>query len=142
MKSTSVLLNDISASPSAEVFLSRNEESFADKLFQKQVLNHIAAKRITKLELVKRSYLNASYVYDILNAKKRPSRDTVLRLAFGLRLNLAECNRLLKFAEYSDLYPRDKRDAVIIFHIMNGSGLPEANDQLHEMDLPLLFLAE
>lgn len=139
MKSTNELLNEIVAADSIESFLSSNNKSIPDNLFQRQLLNDLAQKKITKQTLIKGSYLNASYLYDILNGKKHPSRDTVIRLSFGLTLDLCGANRLLKYAGYRDMYSKDKRDAVIIFCLKENHSLASTNDRLDHLDLPLLL---
>lgn len=39
------------------------------------------------------------YFYDVINGRKIPSRDKIIRLALALGLSLDECQTALKFAE-------------------------------------------
>ena len=61
------------------------------------------------------------YFYDVINGRKIPSRDKIIRLALALGLSLDECQTALKFCGRSQLYPRIKRDSIIIHGINENS---------------------
>ncbi len=61
---------------------------------------------------------------------RNPSRDVVIKLAFGFGLDFNETQELLKCARYSVLDGRDKRDAIIAHALENGYSLIETNDRL------------
>ena len=65
-------------------------------------------------------------------ARSNPSRNVVLRLAFGMKLDLDETRRLLKIASCGDLYPKNARDCVIIHSIINGKSVIDTNIALDE----------
>ena len=69
----------------AEHRLVRHEESVREVL---EIL--LRERRMTKAELSKRACVNESYLYEILSGRKRPSRDRMLCLCFGLGLSLEE----------------------------------------------------
>ncbi len=50
-------------------------------------------KKITKSQLVKRTGLSKSYVYDVMSGKRIPSRDTVIKITLALELNMNETQR-------------------------------------------------
>ncbi|MCL1882140.1 MAG: helix-turn-helix domain-containing protein [Defluviitaleaceae bacterium] len=138
-KTTDKLLNDIREAKTIGSFFEDNPTEFDSLLFVKTLKSHLEAKRISKQKLVREAHLNQSYVYDILNAKKTPSRDTVVKLSFALGLTLTETSRLLKLAGYSELYPRIEREAIIIFCIENQKCMCYTNDLLYSMQENLLF---
>ena len=140
-KITEELTNDIKESKSIDLFIESNLQEFDSKLFVKTLQSFLQVMNISKQELIRRSCLNASFVYDIFNSKKTPSRDTVIKLSLALGLTLQESNRLLQLAGYSNLYPRIEREAIIIFCIHNRKGLGYTNDLLDEMQEELLFQA-
>lgn len=50
--------------------------------------------------------------------KKPQNRDSFIKLAFGLNMNLEQTNRLLsKYGSYAELYSKDLYDAIIIYVI-------------------------
>ena len=127
-------MNEIRESTSIRTYIEKNSTELDAQLFVKTLNSFLESKKISKQKLIRESCLNASYVYDILGAKKNPSRDTVIKLSLALRLSLSETGRLLKLSGFSELYPRIERDAIIIFCIENQKGLPCTNDLLHSMN--------
>ena len=59
--------------------------------------------------------LNTIYGQQIFAGTKTPSRDKLLAITFGMRLNPKQTDTLLKQQGYPCLYPRRKRDAVILY---------------------------
>lgn len=53
-----------------------------------------------------------------------------LCLCFGLSATLEETQELLKQCGFAQLYPKDRRDAIILYGIMNGMDLFTVNDKL------------
>jgi len=54
-----------------------------------------------------------------------PSRDRLITLAFAMGMDCKKTGDLLKLAGFDRLYPRDGRDAGLIFAINNGMSLDE-----------------
>lgn len=86
-------------------------------------------------EAFKDSPLSASYVYQILNGDRIPSRDKLIILAFILEMNLHQLNRALKYAEKSELYVKNQRDSVIMHGIIHKKSLESVNKKLSETNL-------
>lgn len=57
-------------------------------------------------------------VFSAILSGQRPSRDSAIVLAFGLKLNISETNHLLNAAGYS-LSQSSKRDIIIQYCIEN-----------------------
>ncbi len=87
---------------------------------------------------MRRSNLNRAYVYQIFLRRKYPSRDKVIALAFGLELNAEETQAVLMQAGYRELYPRDPRDALLLFAIGRGKSILDANDLLYDHNIEVL----
>ena len=62
--------------------------------------------------------------------------DTAVQLALGLALDVDDTQKLLRMAKLGALYPRDRRDSIILFAISNGFTLPQTNELLfsHSMN--------
>ena len=91
-----------------------------------------------KSEIIRRTNLNRAYVYQIFEGKKIPSRDKLIAIAAGMRLDLDETQKLLKYAGFRTLYARDARDAAIIFAFMHGSSFDDMNAALYENKMKII----
>jgi len=81
-------------------------------------------------DLVKRSNLERSYCYHILNGTKKPGRDKILCLCLAAGLSFKETQRALKVSGETELYAKNRRDAVIIFAIQNCYDVKITNELL------------
>ena len=98
----------------------------------------MTARSLTPKDIVALSGIERSYFYHILSGEKRPGRNMVLRMAFSMGATLNETNHLLKLAGLSDLYPRIRRDAALIFCLQRKYTLSATNDfLLNEGEEPL-----
>lgn len=88
-----------------------------------------------KSDIIRRTNLNRAYVYQIFEGKKTPSRDKLLAIAIGMKLDLDSIQALLKYAGVRPLYARDTRDAYIIFSVQHGHSFDEMNLALDEQNL-------
>ncbi len=112
-------------------------------LFQSTDLSIYLAYLCAKYELknakvIEDSGINGDYFYQILSGKRKPSRDKTIRLAFGMKLDIKETQRLLNCSGASELYPRNRRDAIILFALEHRISIYETNDFLYELSEPLL----
>ena len=96
-------------------------------------------KELKRADVVRDSGLEKAYVYQIFDGKKRPSRDKLIAIAFGLHLNAEETQRMLKLGRHSELYARVARDAVILFAIQRGKDIWETDDLLTDNSLPTIL---
>ena len=74
-------------------------------------------KETGKAELIRRSNIDRTYGYQILNGTRQPGRDKILLLCLAAGMALDEVQRGLKIVGESILYSRKKRDAIITFAI-------------------------
>ncbi|MDY3014273.1 MAG: hypothetical protein SOR61_03625 [Evtepia sp.] len=102
-------------------------------------LKKLEEKHCSRSQALAKSGLEVHYGYQILNGRKKPSRDKILCLCIGGGFSIRETNQALVWAEYSPLYPRRLRDAAIMLAL--NQKLPTlwaVNERLAELDLPLL----
>ena len=97
-----------------------------------------AERELKREEIAAGAGLERTYGHRLFNGTRNPSRDTVLQLAFGLRLSADEAQHLLEVAQKSPLHPKVGRDAVVAWHLHNGRSLMDAQQALYENGLPLL----
>lgn len=78
------------------------------------------------------SNIQKNYGYQIFDGSKTPSRDKVIALALAMQLTLDEANRLLHLSNNGILYPKIKRDSIIIFGLENNQKIIDLNITLDD----------
>ena len=79
------------------------------------------------------------YLHQVFAGRRNPSRSRLICLCFGLSATLEETQTLLKQCGYAQLYARDRRDAIILYGIVNGMSLFDVNDKLFSEEEETLF---
>ena len=121
-----------------EQFLQRNESAYLTASFS-DYLNAWCKKHVEVPEqVIRRANLEKSSGHQLCSGKRNPSRDTVLQLAFAMDADLPQAQEMLRSARRSPLYPRIKRDAVLIYCLHNHISLVDAQIILQDLELPLL----
>lgn len=110
-----------------EQFIKSNESHFAKRDLAAYLEKLLEEKNMKKSDVFKRAGFNASYGYDVFSQKRKPSRDKALALCFGLMLNADEANHLLNYASLSELYPRIRRDSIIMFALDHNIDIDRCN---------------
>ena len=82
--------------------------------------------------------MDKGYAYQIFRGERAPSRDILLKIAIGLSATLEETKMLLQLGGKSELYPRVKRDAAILFCLEKGYSIIDTQIFLSDRNLPLL----
>ena len=139
MKDTNNLRQELMEAPSLDHFLSENQDSFIrdsvcellDQLYQK--------RRISKAALAKQSGMSEVYLHQVFSGRRNPSRSRLLCLCFGLNASLEETQELLKLCGLAQLYPKLRRDAIIIYGLTHRLSLFSINDSLFSSDEETLF---
>ena len=139
MKDTDNLRQELMGSADLDQFLSENKGNFnsgsvcdlLNRLFQQRALS--------KAALAKQSGMSEVYLHQIFAGRRTPSRSRLLCLCFGLSATLEETQELLKQCGLAQLYPKNRRDAVILYGIANGMDLFAVNDKLFAEKEETLF---
>lgn len=113
-------------------------EKIPDLSFSLLLESFCEKAHMTKSDLIKKTNLDRTYAYQIFNNTKNPSQDKVIQLALALSLNLHDTNLLLTLSNNKSLYPKLKRDAVIIFCINKKYSVMETNELLDEYQYSIL----
>jgi hypothetical protein len=90
------------------------------------------------VQVIQKSGLYRTLGHQLFNGYRKPSRDKVIQIAFGFESDYAEAQEMLKKARMSPLYPRIKRDSVIIHALTHKRSFLETQSLLYEMGLPIL----
>ena len=138
-KSTDALQKELMETISLNQFLTENQDQFASDNISRQLSELCREKKISKSALAKRACLSEVYLHQIISGRRTPSRNRLICLCFGLGASLEETQMLLKLAGYAQLYPRDKRDAVIQHALVHNTTLIELNQRLFTQNMETLF---
>ena len=138
MKTTDELTHEISQSDNILDYFAENRSEMQLDSLPEYLNRWLKQKNCSKADVVRRSNLNKAYVYQIFLGKKYPSRDKIIALAFGLELDEKEVQVLLKQAGYRELYPRDPRDALLLYAIGHHQSIINANELLYDHNIEVL----
>lgn len=106
--------------------------------FSEYLCAHIQERNISESELIKNSLIQRTYAYQILNGTKNPGRDKVLALCLAAHMNYDETQRSLTLAGLGKLYPRRKKDSILIFALEQQLSVQQTNELLFEEQEPVL----
>lgn len=125
---TEDLLKRLLAASSPEAYL---EESLTmERTLAGYLHELLEAKGLKRADVCRASGLNSTVVYDAFAGKSRLGRDNALMMAFGLGCSLREAQRLLKLAGVAELYPKLRRDAIIIWCLDRSFAREACDDEL------------
>lgn len=128
---TEELLEHLLASATPEAYL--GEELTVDRTLSDYLKGLLATRGLKRSDVVRASGVNGTFVYDVFKGKSRLGRDNAIMLAFGLGCNLRETQRLLRLDGVSELWPKVRRDAVIIWCVERGFTRAQADDELYRL---------
>lgn len=128
---TEELLARLLASATPEAYLS--EGTTIDRTLPDYLHELLDQKGLKRSAVVRASGLNGTFVYDVFAGKSRLGRDNALMLAFGLGCTLRETQRLLRLDGVAELWPKVRRDAVIIWCVEHGLSRTQADDELYRL---------
>lgn len=86
----------------------------------------------TKSDIINKADMSYCYFYDVINGRKIPSKDKIIRIVLAMNLSLDDCQEALRISGKSALYPRIKRDSILIYAINKGYSIYQTNDLLLE----------
>ena len=126
---TEDLLERLLAAQTPEDYLAQ-PDSTTDRSLTDYLAELLREKGLKRADVVRASGINGTVVYDIFKGKSRPGRDHAIMLAVGLGCDLRETQRLLRLAGVSELWPKVRRDAIIIWCIEHGKSRSAIDDEL------------
>ena len=138
-KATDELTQELMGSADIDSYIKKNEALFVDKTVIELLRELYGHKAIPKAALAKQAGMSEVYVHQVFSGRRNPSRDRLLCLCIGLEATLDETQQLLKQAIYAQLYPANKRDAIIIHGIAHHTSLTDINDKLFTKGEKTLF---
>ena len=126
---TEELLDELLSSPSVEEYLERRR--FDERGLSGYLQSLLTEKGLVQAQIVRAAQLNPTFGYQVFMGTRGAGRNTVLQIAFAMGLTPREANRALQAAGANALYPKSRRDAIIIFCLQHGVDLVHANETLY-----------
>lgn len=138
VKHTSAMLQELKQDGTFAKYVDKNETNFIRTDFTEYLGRLSRDKGIPPVQIIRNAQIDRVYGHQLFNGIRKPSRDKVLQLAFGLGCSLEETQKMLRLADRSSLYPKIKRDAAIIYGLNNRVQISELQELLFSMELPVL----
>ena len=95
----------------------------------------LAKKGMSIADMQKESGIDRTYIYQIMDVSKNPTKDKIVAMAIACRMTLPECQRALEIADTGILYAKSRRDALIIYAINNKMSIMELNGLFDDYNL-------
>lgn len=127
------ILNSLDSTEDLEEYDRLADESHVCTSFSDFLSKQIEQSGLSVGEVIRKADIQRTYGYQILNGGRQPGRDKVISLCLALSLPLEEVQRALNIAQEAALYPKRRRDSILIFGINQKLGVREVNDLLFEM---------
>jgi len=131
---TDELLKKLKNISDIESFFKEHEGQFIDKSPTDYLNELINIKSLSIASVVKNSGAG-EYVYKIFKGERKPSRDILISVAFGMNLSLDETQLLLRISKFAILDSRDKRDSIIIYGLTHKLSIFQTDDMLYDNNL-------
>lgn len=134
-KNTEELVNEleqVKTTKEFEAFLKRNDVEMHRESFGDIILRLCAKYEITPSALQTQIAISKSQFYSLVNGTRKPSKESVVKIAFGLKVTPDEINELLRAAGFHSLEPRDREDAILLFGIEHKKEVGKVEELLRE----------
>lgn len=125
----------IKETPSFSEFWERHRQRIVHQPLSEYLSELLAGKGLKRSDVVVRTGLDKAYVYQIFAGKKNPSRDKLITIALGMKFSEEETRRMLHLSRHRELWPKDERDALLLFAIQRGMSLEEVHSELERYGL-------
>lgn len=143
-ESTSFFENEIANANSEEELDDILSKLPREDAFKKRLNNLFNEKNIKPADVLKKICLSKSMLYKCLDysSKGVPGKETIIKIALGMKLSIGELNELLKLAGHKELYAKNKEDAIIIYGLKNDLDMYEIDDMLRERNSAIRLYEE
>ncbi|MCM1158607.1 MAG: helix-turn-helix domain-containing protein [Bacteroidales bacterium] len=130
MKSTDELLRLLQ---NLDIEEFKKTDSFQDISISDYLKKLLTKSNIQPKELIIKLNMERSYLYQILNGRRRPTRNFLIRIAFLCRLSVDETQKLLTIGRRPILYPRNRFDAAVLYCLQHRLDEERLNQLLKDI---------
>ena len=133
-KSTDELMNELLKANNISEYLKENSQYMVSDELSTYLNNIIAKKGLVKSELIKKTEFSEVMGYQILSGTRLPSRDSLICICVAMDMTLDETQAILKIAGFAALYPKAKRDSIIIKGVSEKKTVAQINEELYNCE--------
>ena len=134
IKNTDELENELAEAKTLEEFLQRSVDHCQIDNFDALIDELLAEKKMSKSILARQAGMSEVYLHQLFSGRRNPSRTKVICICIGLEATLEVSQEVLRRSGMAMLYPKNKRDAVIMYGITHEMNLFQINDMLFDND--------
>lgn len=131
-KSTEELLSLIQRASDIEYYIKENESEMLSLSLDVYLSKLLEEKNLKIADVMAKSE-QGDYIYKVFKNQRKASRDILISIAIGMKLDINQAQKLLRISKNARLDPREKRDSVIIYAITNNISVCELNDILYDI---------
>ena len=131
-KSTEQLMNELKNASDITEFVNQNQDEMLDLSLSEYLRQLLEKYNLEKSDVFRRAKITESnYGYELFrDDSKKASRDKLIQICVGFPLTIEETQEVLRYGKVRTLYPRDERDAYVLFALKNGYDMAQLNDLL------------
>ncbi|MGN0539796.1 MAG: XRE family transcriptional regulator [Candidatus Fimenecus sp.] len=133
-KPTYEMMDKLLKANNIEEYIKENREAFVDLTVSDFLNKYINSKGLIKSHIIKDAEISEIFGFQVFSGIRNPSRNTLLSLCIAMKMSLDEVQSALKIAGFAPLYPKNKRDSIIILGISKGETVCDINNQLYDND--------
>lgn len=126
-KSTDELMNILQNANDTQILDSVIKDLDKTADFHSRIDAILLERNISIAELQRKSCIDRTYIYQIMDGSRNPGRDKVIAICLALGIDVSETARLLKITGNAVLYPKNRRDAILIYALNNSITVADAN---------------
>lgn len=131
-KSTDELMNELIKTNNISEYLKANSKHMIVEELSVYLLNILENKGLVKSAVIKKTEISEVMGYQILSGVRKPSRDSLICICRAMELNIEETQEILKIGGFAALYPKFKREAIIISGIGANLSVAKINENLYD----------
>ena len=113
-------------------YLSTNEDVFINNDLSEFWKKVIGLSETKKTDIINKADIGYTFFYDILKGKKHPSRDVIVKIFIALKVDVEYCQEALRVYEWAALYPKVKRDSILLYALLHKYSLQQTEELLEE----------
>ena len=131
-KSTEQLMNELKNASDIAEFVNKNQDEMLDLSLSEYLRQLLEKYNLEKSDVFRRAKMTESnYGYELFrDDSKKASRDKLIQICVGFPLTIEETQEVRRYGKVRTLYPRDERDAYVLFALKNGYDMAQLNDLL------------
>jgi len=133
-KTTEQLMNELEKTQNIADFVVENQEEMSDMSLSEYLRQLLEKYQVEKSVIFRRAkMIESNYGYELFrDDNKKASRDKLIQICLGFPLTIDEAQEVLRRGKVRTLYPRDQRDAYVLFALKKGYDVDQLNDLLFE----------